>query len=99
MVRGGIPGTASICAPTASTSRTGFAALELDGLLGPAAGNTDPDDASAVQPEAMSRLGDVWLMGRHRLMCGDCTDAAAAMAGNVAAIALKSAAHGPCPIC
>ncbi len=63
---------------------TGFDALELDGLLGPAAGNTDPDDAPPVQAEAVSRLGDVWTLGRHRLVCGDCTDAAvvaAAMAG------------------
>ncbi len=63
---------------------TGFDALELDGLLGPAAGQTDPDDAPPVQAEAVSRLGDVWHLGKHRLMCGDCTDAAvvtAAMAG------------------
>ena len=23
----------------------------------------------------VSRLGDIWLLGRHRLICGDCTDA------------------------
>ena len=28
-----------------------------------------------VRAEAVSRLGDVWLLGRHRLVCGDCTDA------------------------
>jgi DNA modification methylase len=63
---------------------TGFDGLELDGLLGPAEGLTDPDDAPPVQAVAVSRLGDVWLMGRHRMVCGDCTDAAAvdaAMAG------------------
>jgi hypothetical protein len=74
-------------------SLTGFDALELDGLLGPAAGLTDPDDAPPVQAEAVSRLGDTWHLGRHRLTCGDCTDAAvvaAAMAGSVAAMLVTS---------
>lgn len=26
--------------------------------------------------EPISRLGDVWLLGRHRITCGDCTEAA-----------------------
>jgi DNA modification methylase len=40
------------------------------------AGLTDPD-ATPTPPEiATSRLGDVWLLGGHRLVCGDCTIAA-----------------------
>jgi DNA modification methylase len=35
-----------------------------------------PDEAPEPQAEAVSVLGDVWLLGRHRLVCGDCTDAA-----------------------
>jgi DNA modification methylase len=65
-------------------SLTGFDLPELGRILGPDAGNTDPDDAPAVQAVAVSRTGDVWIMGRHRLVCGDCTDAAvveAALAG------------------
>jgi DNA modification methylase len=62
-------------------SLTGFDALELDGLLGPAAGNTDPDDAPPVQAEAVSRLGDVWTLGRHTLHCADCRDVLPTLAG------------------
>ena len=36
-------------------------------------GLTDPDDAPAVQAEAVTKPGDVWLCGKHRLMCGDST--------------------------
>src|SRR5690606_19154338 len=40
-------------------------------------GLTDPDDTPEPQAEVVSAAGDVWLLGRHRLMCGDATDAAA----------------------
>ena len=36
-------------------------------------GLTDPDDAPEPQAEAVTKPGDVWVMGRHRLVCGDCT--------------------------
>jgi DNA modification methylase len=55
---------------------TGFDPMEADKILGPAGGNTDPDDVPEVQAEAVSVLGDVWLLGRHRVVCGDATDAA-----------------------
>lgn len=45
----------------------GYAATATSGL-------TDPDAAPAVQPALVSRIGDVWLCGRHRLACGDSTD-------------------------
>lgn len=51
-------------------------------LIGRAVGLTDPDDVPALTAAAVSTLGDVWLLGRHRLVCGDCTDV------GVAAIAL-----------
>lgn len=54
---------------------TGFGALELDKMFGATAGLTDPDDAPAAPADPVSALGDVWLLGRHRLACGDCTDA------------------------
>ncbi len=72
---------------------TGFDALELDNLLGPAAGNTDPDDAPPVQAEAVSRLGDVWTLGRHRICCGDATNpehVAALMQGTEADLCFTS---------
>ena len=55
---------------------TGFSTGEIDLLIDgsqqpPAA---DPaDDLAGLAPEgpAMSQLGDVWELGRHRLVCGD----------------------------
>ena len=59
---------------------TGFELPELEDILGEGAGGgtegqTDPDAVPEAQEEPVSRLGDVWLLGRHRLMCGDSTDA------------------------
>ena len=60
---------------------TGFDLKEIDALLAgldaTPEGQTDPDAAPAVQAEAVTRPGDVWLLGKHRIMCGDSTDAAA----------------------
>jgi ParB-like chromosome segregation protein Spo0J len=59
------------------TNLLGFNADFLDGLLAEEAatdeGLTDQDDAPAVQADPITRLGDVWVMGKHRLMCGDST--------------------------
>lgn len=33
------------------------------------------DDAPDVEEETVCRLGDIWQLGRHRLMCGDSTNA------------------------
>lgn len=54
-------------------SLTGFSDLELTTLMADkTAGLTDQDDVPAVA-DPVSVLGDVWLLGRHRLVCGDCT--------------------------
>jgi DNA modification methylase len=60
---------------------TGYAQADLDALLasigpGPAA-LTDPDSAPALPVEPVSKPGDVWLLGPHRLLVGDSTDVAA----------------------
>jgi len=53
----------------------GFDDGELSALLNPGkAGLTDPDDTPEVQPAPISKLGDMWLMGNHRIICGDSTD-------------------------
>ena len=56
---------------------TGFGGDELAGLMNTGnAGLTDPDDVPEVPEEPVSRIGDVWLLGKHRLVCGDSTNAA-----------------------
>jgi DNA modification methylase len=52
----------------------------LDGLREQAAkaegargGNTDPDAVPETPAVAVSRTGDLWLLGEHRLLCGDST--------------------------
>lgn len=39
----------------------------------PAPGLTDPDETPEVAEAPVSRLGDLWLLGDHRLLCGDST--------------------------
>ena len=54
---------------------TGFSLDEIDALkpVEVAAGLTDEDDVPEAPADPVTRLGDVWLLGRHRLMCGDST--------------------------
>lgn len=55
----------------------GFRKGELDRLLPDVhiEGRTDPDTPTAPKSDRppVSRRGDIWLLGDHRLMCGDCT--------------------------
>lgn len=55
-------------------SLVGFSDDELTAILADRTdGLTDPDDAPEAPADPVSVLGDVWLLGRHRLVCGDCT--------------------------
>lgn len=36
-------------------------------------GNTDEDEVSRVPEEAVIKPGDMWILGEHRLLCGDTT--------------------------
>lgn len=58
---------------------TGFTQDEIDALTPEQIpeGLTDEDAVPEVQAEPVSKLGDVWLLGKHRLMCGDSADISA----------------------
>ena len=54
---------------------TGFSTDEIEALLAPAGteGLTDEDAVPEVPETPVTVLGNVWLMGKHRVMCGDST--------------------------
>ena len=58
---------------------TGFAPAEIDALIGD---HVDPeqdpaDDIPFIQQQPVSRPGDLWALGSHRLLCGDTRDSCA----------------------
>jgi DNA modification methylase/ParB-like chromosome segregation protein Spo0J len=63
-----------------------------------AAAEPDPADAEPEAPrQAVTRPGDLWLLGEHRLLCGDSTDAASVervMAEDRAALLFTSPPYG-----
>ena len=57
----------------------GFTADELAGLLPsveePEAEASGEETIPEAPAQAVTRAGDVWVIGKHRLICGDCRDA------------------------
>lgn len=79
---------------------TGFDEPELVQFLahaGAQEGLTPEDEAPEPPVEPTSKLGDLWLLGRHRVLCGDSTDAESVkrlMAGEKAALMATDPPYG-----
>lgn len=57
---------------------TGFSADEWDKLIAGDPSNdglTDDDQVPEIAETAISKSGDIWVLGEHKLMCGDATKA------------------------
>jgi len=55
---------------------TGFSLDEIAAfLVDPTEGLTDPDAVPDVPEVPVSVLGDIWVLGKHRIACGSSTDA------------------------
>jgi DNA modification methylase len=72
---------------------TGFEPAEIDALMGDLVDREqDPaDELPVLAKQPVSRAGDLWLLGPHRLLCGDARQGRAAgklMAGEFAAMVL-----------
>jgi DNA modification methylase len=84
----------------------GFDEAELDRLMAPLddggedvdeASESDLDESPEAPRAAVTRPGDLWLIGEHRLLCGDSTDAASVarlMAGEHASLLFTSPPYG-----
>lgn len=57
----------------------GFSEDELEAMFEPTVeeGAGDPDEAPELPEQPASRLGDVWVLGPHRVVCGDATNISA----------------------
>jgi DNA modification methylase len=62
----------------AEIALTGFELGEIDVILDGSAPTKVKDDPADALPEfaevAVTQRGDIWLLGKHRLMCGDARD-------------------------
>jgi len=55
-------------------SLTGFSSEEITDMFADKnSGLTDQDDVPEIKKETVVKAGDIWVLGNHRLMCGDAT--------------------------
>jgi DNA modification methylase len=79
-------------------SLLGFNEAELAALLAEKTeGLTDPDDIPEPPADPVSVLGDVWVLGKHRIVCGDSTSIDVIdglMAGEIADLVFTDPPYG-----
>ncbi len=51
--------------------------ISIQALSERGAGLADEDDAPPLPADPVTKSGDIWILGNHRVMCGDATDAEA----------------------
>jgi DNA modification methylase len=79
---------------------TGFSLDEIEALDfddDETEGLTDADEVPELQDEPVSKLGDLWICGRHRVLCGDSTsitDVERLMDGKKADVLLTDPPYG-----
>ena len=66
----------------------GFDDRSLVSFMATTKPEADPEETPEPPAIPTSKLGDLWLLGDHRIICGDCTDA-----GTVAALLSGEAPH------
>jgi DNA modification methylase len=61
----------------ALANAAGFSAEEIEAMLGDLADPTEIDEDEVPEPpvDPIAKLGDLWILGEHRVLCGDSTKA------------------------
>ena len=71
-------------------SLTGFDDREIDDFLSDPGDDDRANDVPPLPEEPTSKPGDIWTLGNHRIICGDCTqpDVVARLLGSVKPVLL-----------
>jgi DNA modification methylase len=91
-----------LAATPAGLLGTGFDGDDLDDLIGKLACETkellgDPDEIPEPPDDPITKPGDLWILGEHRVLCGDSTkaeDVERLMAGTKADLCFTSPPYG-----
>ena len=73
---------------------TGYDSAEVDKMVG---AEVTEDEVPEPPPEPITKAGDLWILGEHRVMCGDSTkreDVARVMGGDFAQLVVTDPPYG-----